>query len=163
MTPTLIPLSLLTKAYRLGNDNRVYGAGTTGLARFKVGTTQVENLRGPNGTYLFEDNPFDMNAAGQVVCDQRRSASGNIPLHRTIVLWQNGASEYLEDILVNPGVLPVGESMRGLGINDAGQIATSIQMPDGRYHLFRFDPVPEPGTWLAMGAGLAAIMRRRRR
>lgn len=162
LTPALIPSNLLFKAYRVGDDGYVYGTDTSGISRFKIGTSVAEKIRDQDGRpwSATESRDFDMNRHGTVAVFGTKLASGNLPQRKALYVYENGVSKYLEDSLVNPEVLPLGESMRGVGINDAGQIAT-IMAKDGKAHLFRFDPVPEPATFLALGAGLATIARRR--
>jgi hypothetical protein len=51
-------------------------------------------------------------------------------------------------------------------INDLGQIMVNVEFFEGnvgRSYLYRFDPVPEPATLVALGAGTLALLRRRRR
>lgn len=51
--------------------------------------------------------------------------------------------------------------IRNAFMREDGAVA-AIGVENGKGYLMRFDPVPEPASWLALGAGLAAIARRRR-
>lgn len=48
-------------------------------------------------------------------------------------------------------------------INDLGQIVGQAYHPRYGYHAVLLNPVPEPGTMVALGLGAAAFLRRRRR
>jgi hypothetical protein len=84
------------------------------------------------------------------------------------ILWQAGKSWLLKDITINPDTVISGDrvSWRNPVINDLGQIMVNVEYDDGairRSNLYRFDPVPEPATLIALGAGTLALLRRRRR
>lgn len=44
------------------------------------------------------------------------------------------------------------------GLNDAGQIAFWAELADGRYGIYRADPVPEPSTIVLAGLGAIALL-----
>lgn len=82
------------------------------------------------------------------------------------MLWHNGIMLDLNSILAPDVVLAGWVLSDASGINDSGAIVGSAyNVRTGANHAYLLAPVPEPGTWALMLAGLGAmlmIVRRRR-
>jgi hypothetical protein len=76
------------------------------------------------------------------------------------LVWRNRErAERLSD-LIDPA--SGFEIRQAFDVNDAGQILAYARRNGQGGYTVRLDPVPEPATMLALGAGLAALARRRR-
>lgn len=110
---------------------------------------QVFDLGAGNVTSLV----FDINASGQMV-----GPNGDKP-----TLWTSDLQRYsLEDLVDN---LPAGfELLEVRGINDSGLITGWALNEDGYHVGFVLTPVPEPGNWALMlaGLGVGGLLSRRR-
>jgi len=71
----------------------------------------------------------------------------------------------LSDYLMTTGAMAKFKLSQVLSINRSGQILCAgytTSPNDSSYGYYLLQPVPEPGTWLAVGAGLVILSRRRR-
>lgn len=135
-----------------------YWRGIDGFGSWLITNGQVEYFAlGHEHTSV-----IDLNNAGQVIGD-----SGSWGESRAW-LRADGKMTMLDELLHEEGwsVLKVHD------LNDLGQIVAEVRRPDGAYVFAVLTPdeppvllpVPEPGTWamLAAGLGVMAFVRRRR-
>lgn len=149
------------------DNGLIFGESTDGAGRaycWSPDGVQI-SIRAFNGEAILAG---DMNESGTVVGTLMVPRSTGVGLNSKGIVWQNGQSWLLSDITINVDSNMTGADVnwRNPVINDLGQIMVNVEFFEGnvgRSYLYRFDPVPEPATLVALGAGTLALLRRRRR
>lgn len=115
---------------------------------------QPVDLGGLPGAY--ESTATGINDDGLIVGYSRATEIGQTQA----VMWRDGRITALDTL---PGVARSGWRLTyASDVNAAGQVVGSGIDPQGRYHGFLLSPVPEPGTLVLLGAGLALVLGRAR-
>jgi hypothetical protein len=156
--PTTI-FGVAMQAEKILNDGTVFGRTSSSLSGvwYARRTGGIVLPTDPTNTLAIDEG--DMNSYGRF--------AGYI-FKKPNLVWEGGQSWYLDQLTLNPEVLPAGPSVEWdrPKINDLGQIVTHIYLTENgvsQKRLYRFDPVPEPSSLVAFGAGTLALLRRRRR
>lgn len=77
-------------------------------------------------------------------------------------VWRDGAWHDMSSAIL--AQLPAGSKLEKVGdIDDYGRVYGAATLADGTRTIIQVETVPEPTTLVALGAGMAAIARRRRR
>lgn len=160
-------------------------ASTNGSAADLAESVMVENLGGAMQFTLFQYNDFDLNGSSgndqalrensstisisDVDSEVHEAVEGGTPIP-TFSEINNAYPELFDNITGTTGYNLNTAAESGLGESLSGDIAYAFQwdrdMAAGGAWLVSTDKVmavPEPGSMIALGAGIAALLARRRR
>lgn len=139
-----------------------YGTSAHGLEAFRWSGGVMVGL-GDLAGGGFDSVGLATSKLGDVVVGRGTSALGSEAFYWTAA----GGMRRLSDFLSGEGLSTAGWLLQSAtGISEDGRTIVGYGLnPDGRQEAWMatLNPVPEPTTWLGLGIGVTALLRRRRR